>query len=310
MNRPAVWRRMLTERAAQARMAQIGAQMTTHHAPGTQAAADGDVKAAARAMWAQGDYHRFAAETVWGLGPHLVAACGISAGQRVLDVAAGTGNVAIRAAELGAEVVACDLTPENFDAGRREAKTRGVEVEWVEGDAEALPFDDGEFDVVTSLFGALFAPNHQRVADELLRVCRDGGTVAMFNFRPDGVSGDFFALFGRYAPPQPPEALPPVLWGDEQHVRELFGDRVASLEMSRHEYVERAATPQTYVDLFSQTFGPTVALRALLADQPDRAAAFDRDFLDFAERSNSGPAGGPAEYRYPYLRVLARTAIA
>lgn len=301
---------MLTEQAAQALMAQIGAQMTTQHAPGTRAAADGDVKAADRSMWAQGDYHRFAAETVWDLGPHLVAACGISAGQRVLDVAAGTGNVAIRAAELGAQVVACDLTPENFDAGRREAKARGVDVEWVEGDAEALPFDDDEFDVVTSLFGALFAPNHQRVADELLRVCRDGGTVGMFNFTPDGVSGDFFALFGRHAPALPPEALPPVLWGDEQHVRELFGDRVASLEMARHEYVERAATPQAYVDLFYETFGPTVALRALLADQPDRAAAFDRDFLDFAERWNSGPSGGPAEYRYQYLRVVARTKIA
>lgn len=306
MDRPAVWRRMLAEQAAQARIAQIGAQMTTQHAAGARATADGDVKAAARAMWAQGDYHRFAAETVWGLGPHLVAACGISAGQRVLDVAAGTGNVAIRAAELGAQVVACDLTPENFAAGRREAEARGVEVEWVEGDAEALPFDDDEFDVVTSLFGALFAPNHQRVADELLRVCRDGGTVAMINFLPEGVSRDFFALIGRYAPPLPPGALPPILWGDEGHVRDLFGDRVASLEMTRHEYVERAATPQAYVDLFYKTFGPTVALRALLADEPDRAAAFDRDFLDFAERSNSGPSGGPAEYRYQYLRVVAR----
>ena len=139
-------------------------------------------------MWALGDYHTFAKQTVWELGPVLVAACGISAGQRVLDVAAGTGNVAIRAAEAGAQVVASDLTPENFEAGRREASAREVELEWVEADAEALPFVDGEFDVVTSSFGAMFAPDHQKVADELLRVCRPGGTIGMINFTPEGLA--------------------------------------------------------------------------------------------------------------------------
>jgi ubiquinone/menaquinone biosynthesis C-methylase UbiE len=113
-----------------------------------------------------------------GFGPELVAACGISPGQRVLDVAAGTGNVAIRAAEAGATVVASDLTPENFEAGRREARDRGVELDWVEADAEALPFADGEFDVVTSSAGAIFAPDHQAVADEMLRVCRPGARSA------------------------------------------------------------------------------------------------------------------------------------
>ena len=128
------------------------------------------------------------------------AACGIAAGQRVLDVAAGTGNVAIRAAEAGAQVVASDLTPENFEAGRREARARGVELEWVEADAEALPFGDGEFDVVTSSFGAMFAPDHQAVADELLRVCRPGGTIGMLNFTPEGLGGEFFELFGATRP--------------------------------------------------------------------------------------------------------------
>jgi ubiquinone/menaquinone biosynthesis C-methylase UbiE len=112
--------------------------------------ADRALKAATRAAWALGDYHRFAKETVWELGEVLVRACGISRGQRVLDVAAGTGNTAIRAAETGADVVASDLTPENFEAGRREAEAHGVQLEWVEADAEALPFGDGEFDVVTS----------------------------------------------------------------------------------------------------------------------------------------------------------------
>ena len=215
-----------------------------------------DHKATERAMWALGDYHRFAKETVWELGPVLVEACGIAAGQRVLDVAAGTGNVAIRAAEAGAEVVASDLTPENFEAGRREARACGVELEWVEADAEALPFDDGAFDVVTSSLGAMFAPDHQRVADELLRVCRPGGTIGLLAFTPEGLGAEFFEAFARYAPPPPPGALPPILWGSEEHVRELFGDRVDSLEMTRREYVERAASPRAYIELFEQTFGP------------------------------------------------------
>ncbi|MGH2987001.1 MAG: class I SAM-dependent methyltransferase [Solirubrobacterales bacterium] len=266
----------------------------------------GDDKAEERAMWALGDYHAFAKATVWELGPVLVEACGIAAGRRVLDVAAGTGNVAIRAAEAGADVVASDLTPENFDAGRREAAARGVELEWVEADAEALPFDDDAFDVVTSSMGAIFAPDHRAVADELLRVCRPGGTIGMINFAPDGVAGEFFELFGRYAPPPPSGALPPTAWGSEEHVRTLFGDRIASLEMTRREYTERAASTGDYVALFAATFGPAVALLANLADQPERRAAMERDFAEFAERSNRGTPGGPAELPYEYLLVVAR----
>ena len=265
-----------------------------------------EIKSATRAMWAAGDYHRFAMETVWGLGPRLVDATGITAGQRVLDVACGTGNVAIRAAEAGARVVASDLTPEHFKAGREEARKRGVELEWVEADAENVPFADGEFDVVTSSLGAIFAPDHPRVADELLRVCRPGGTIGMLNFTPEGLAGDFFGMLGPYMPPPPPGALPPLLWGSEDHVRHLFGDRVTSLEMTRDTYAERAASPRDYVELFTQTFGPAVAIRSSLADDPRRAAAFDRDFLDFAARANTGAPAGPAEYRYEYLLVIAR----
>ncbi len=254
-------------------------------------------------MWALGDYHSFAKQTVWEVGPVLVEACGIRAGQRVLDVAAGTGNVAIRAAATGAEVVASDLTPENFEAGRREARAQGVELEWVEADAEALPFGDGEFDVVTSSFGAMFAPDHQKVADELLRVCRPGGTIGMANFTPEGPAADFFETLARYAPPSPEGALPPLLWGSEEHVRELFGDRAESLQLTRREYVERAASPRAYVELFKQTFGPTVALFGFLVDQPDRLASLEREFLEFATRANRGEPNGPAEYR---LRVRPR----
>jgi SAM-dependent methyltransferase len=265
--------------------------------------ADDELKTATRAAWALGDYHAFAKATVWELGPVLVEACGITGGQRVLDVASGTGNVAIRAAEAGAEVVASDLTPENFEAGRREARAHGVELDWVEADAETLPFDEDEFDVVTSSLGAIFPPDHQAVADELVRVCRPGGTIGMINFTPE--IDDFFAVFAPYGPPVQPGPTP-GMWGSEEHVRELFGDRLESLQLTRGINVERADSPRAYCELFKRTFGPVVGIYAGIADQPERAAALDRDLLDLATRANQGRVGGPAEYPYEYLLVIAR----
>jgi 2-polyprenyl-6-hydroxyphenyl methylase/3-demethylubiquinone-9 3-methyltransferase len=271
------------------------------------AGADDELKAAARTMWGLGDYDRFARQLVWDFGPELVAACRIGSGQRVLDVAAGSGNVALRAAEAGADVVACDLTPENLAAGRREAEQRSLSLEWVEADAESLPFDDASFDVVTSSVGAMFAPDHRAVADQLLRVCRPGGTIGMVNYTPEGGVGEFFELFARYGPPPPPGTLPPVLWGDEDHVRDVFGVRVESLELTRKDAVERLdGSPRDYCDFYKAHFGPVVASFAMLADDPVGTAALDRDFLDFATRFNRGPAEGPVEYRYGYLLVVAR----
>ena len=262
---------------------------------------------AARAMWALGDYHRFALSTVWSLGPVLVSACEIRAGQHVLDVAAGTGNVAIRAALAGATVIASDLTPEHFDAGRRAARAEGVDLAWVEGDAEALPFENAQFDVVTTCLGAMFAPDHRRVADELLRVCRPGGMVGMINFTPEGAGGDFFRMLAPYAPPPPAGALPPLLWGREEHVQELFGDRVESLKLTRHEYVEKAGGAREYDELFRQSFGPLVAIRASLADRPERAAQVDQEFLEFVSRRNRLPGyESRIEIPYQYLLVVAR----
>ena len=275
-------------------------------------AGPGEAAAAARPygpgmnVWALGDYHAFATRTVWSLGPVLVDACGIGDGQRVLDVAAGSGNVALRAAATGADVVAADLTPENLAAGRAEARALGVELEWVQADAAALPFADGEFDVVTSSLGAIFAPDHRAVADELVRVGRPGGTIGMINFTPEGLAAEFFELFARHAPGPAPDGPSPLLWGSEAHVRELFGDRL-SLELTRDHYVEGSPDgPAGYCELFKRTFGPVVALYAALADAPDRRAALDRDFLAFATRSNQGPPGGPAEYPYEYLLVVGR----
>lgn len=266
-----------------------------------------EVRAAVRTMWALGDYNRFATDLDSQLGRDLVEACGIGGGQRVLDVAAGSGNVAIRAAEAGADVVASDITVENMKAGEREASKRGVDLEWVEADAQALPFGDAEFDVVTSAVGAMFAPDQQAVADELLRVCRPGGTVAMANFTPDGLAAEFFGVLGPYLPPPPPGAASPLLWGKEDHVRQLFGDRVSSLEADERQLVETVpGTPVEYCEFYKQTFGPVIAAFESVEDDPQRTADLDREFFDFVTSANAGPPEGPAELRFDYLLVLAR----
>jgi ubiquinone/menaquinone biosynthesis C-methylase UbiE len=267
---------------------------------------DSEVKASHRAMWAMGDYDRFARATVWELGPVLVEACGITPGHEVLDVAAGTGNVALRAAMAGASVVASDLTPEHFESGRRAAAAAGVELAWVEGDAEALPFEDGTFDVVTSCLGAMFAPDHRAVAGELLRVCRPGGTIGMMNFTPEGTGGEFFALLAPYAPPPPPGAVAPMLWGREAHVKMLFGDQVQHLAMSRRTYVEHAPSPEAYCRLFRETFGPLIAIRASLDGDPARQAQLDGELLEAVIRWNHGRSTDPVEIPYEYLLVVAR----
>jgi SAM-dependent methyltransferase len=262
---------------------------------------DREFKAGQRAMWARGDYHEFARRTLWRFGQQLVEACAIGPGQRVLDVAAGSGNVAIRAAQAGAEVVASDLTPENFDAGRREAAAHGVRIEWVEADAEALPFADGEFDVVTSAFGAVFAPRHQVVADELLRVCRPGGTIGLaVPALPSGTGANvpvpaaLPSMFG------PVSALP---WGDEEHVRELFGDRIESLEISRRRSeLEGFATEAELRDFLKANHPVAVEMYRGLADDPElqdelalAAAMLDDAFLGMIRlwyaRSESGTFG-------------------
>jgi SAM-dependent methyltransferase len=247
---------------------------------------DRELKSRQRAMWASGDYHRFATATLWDFGPLLVAATGIRPGQRVLDVAAGTGNVAIRAAEAGADVIASDLTPENFDAGRREAAAHGVELEWVEADAEALPFRDDEFDVVTSAAGAIFAPDHQRVADELLRVCRPGGTIGMIALVPTGAVLDLLAIVSRYAGDLLADGGSPLMWGREEHVRELFGDRVESLTLERRTY---EPSPLANIEFVKLHHPLIVSLYRQLAGDRDRTAALDRELADVGRRWDGDP---------------------
>ena len=249
--------------------------------------ADRQLKAKHRALWASGDYPAVATELIPELGPELVRACGVKPGDRVLDVAAGSGNASIPAATAGGLVTASDLTPELFDAGRRIAAQRGVELEWVEADAEAMPFADNSFDVVMSCVGAMFAPHHQATADELVRVLRPGGTIGMINWTPEGFIGNLFATMKPYAPPAAPGASSPPLWGDQDHVRKLFGDRLTGLTVRRQTVrMDHCATPIEFREYWKRNYGPTIAAYRFNADRQDSAEALDRDFLTFLTKWN------------------------
>jgi 2-polyprenyl-6-hydroxyphenyl methylase/3-demethylubiquinone-9 3-methyltransferase len=269
--------------------------------------ADRALKAKHRALWASGDYPGVVTELISTLGPELVKATGVRAGQRVLDVAAGTGNVAIPAAERGARVTASDLTPELLDVGRKIAAERGVDLEWVEADAEALPFPDESFDVVLSCLGAMFAPHHQLAADELIRVCRPGGTIGLINWTPDGFIGNLFKVMGPYAPPPPPGASPPPRWGDEQYLRGLLGDRVTDIEACRQTVLmDPSATPVEFREFWKAKYGPTIAVYKFNAGDPDRVADLDRDFEQFLTRWNGSETPGQTAYDAEYLLFTAR----
>ena len=181
--------------------------------------ADAELKTKLRAMWASGDYPSMVETFLLPLGPRLVEGSGIGPGMRVLDVAAGTGNAAIPAAAQGATVTASDLTPELFEAGRARAEAEGVELEWAQADAEDLPFEDASFDAVISSIGVMFAPHHQAAADELVRVCRPGGTIGLLSWTPEGMLGALFGMMKPFMPPPPPGAQPPPLWGGEEHLQ-------------------------------------------------------------------------------------------
>lgn len=260
-------------------------------------------------VWALGDYPKLARETIASLGPRLVEACGIGAGASVLDVAAGAGNVAIPAAATGAHVTALDLAPELIAAGRVAADDAGVEVAWVEGDAQALPFDDDAFDVVTSSIGVIFAPDHARAAAELTRVCRPGGTLGLINWTPEGSVGRFFELLHHFAPPPAagePAPPSPILWGTEGYVRKLFGHDVASLAFERGAVaVDHFADVEAMAAYYRANFGPFVAAYASVADEPELTAELDRATAQLARDLNRGPDGARPHYEYEYLLVRA-----
>lgn len=263
---------------------------------------DAELKARHRGMWASGDYPDMVETFLLPLGPRLVEACGIEAGARVLDVAAGTGNASIPAAERGAEVVASDLTPELFEPGRRRAEAAGVELEWVEADAERLPFEDGSFDVVMSSIGVMFAPHHQAAADELVRVCRPGGKIGLLSWTPEGMIGALFRTMGPFAPAPPPGAQPPPLWGSEEHLGELFGERVELATVERGELeVTAFERPTDFGEHFKARYGPTIAVRAN-AEANGREGEFDEELDRFCGEWNRAEAG--AAFAMEYLLTV------
>ena len=248
--------------------------------------ADRELKAKHRTMWGLGNYTAVATEVIASLGPTLVEAAGVASDQRVLDVAAGAGNVALPAARLGAEVTASDLSPDLLARGRAMAKEAGLSLSWEEADAEALPYADASFDTVLSCVGVMFAPHHQEAADELVRVTRPGGTIGLISWTPEGFIGQMFATMKPFAPPPPPGASPPPLWGSEAHVRELFGDRVDIARMERHQLpVPVFASGAEFRDYFKANYGPTIVTYRFIADDADRVAELDAALAELGERS-------------------------
>lgn len=267
-----------------------------------QADADRALKAKHRIVWALGDYSAVAREVIPELGRVLVAESGVGPGDRVLDVAAGTGNASIEAARAGASVVASDLTPELLEIGRQDAARRGVELAFEEADAEALPYADDAFDVVLSCVGVMFAPHHEVAALELTRVARPGGRLALINWTPEGFVGQLFATMKQFVPAPPAGVQPPPLWGDEQHVRDLLGDRVTDLTMERRRLaVDRFGSGVECRDFFRDFYGPTAAAYRAVGDDEQRRGELDDALAALGEKHLDG-----GTMPWEYLLVTAR----
>jgi SAM-dependent methyltransferase len=266
-----------------------------------------DLKRAHRATWAAGDYAAIAEAITEGAAPkHLLERVGVDKRDRVLDVATGTGNVALRAAERGASVTGLDLVPELLETASVRARDLGLAVAWVVGDAEDLPFEDGSFDRVLSAFGVQFAPRHEVVAHELVRVCRPGGRIGLVSWTPEGQVGDLFRIMGRYLPAPPSYASPPSLWGSEEHVLTLFGDRVVDVEFERATTPLRFDSSEHYVSFMETYYGPTLKARERLTAE-GRWEDCRREIVELMDRRNESTEGRllvPAEY----LVVVGRAA--
>ena len=262
------------------------------------------LKEAHRKMWADGDYAAVA-RLMDEVPAHMLSAVGVDAHHRVLDVATGTGNVALRAARSGAHVTGLDLTPELLEIAAVRAAALGAEVEWVQGDAEALPFPDRSFDRVLSAFGIQFAPRHEITARELVRVCRPGGAIALANWTPEGIVGQQLAILGRYLPAPPAFASPPPLWGTEEHVRELFSTLEVGLEFERAVITNTFGSVEELLQFYETNYGPTIRAKSML----EREGRWDGCRAELAElfRSQNRSADGAAlRIEAEYMLVVAR----
>jgi SAM-dependent methyltransferase len=255
------------------------------------------LKASHRATWASGDYAAVAEAFVRDIGLRAVAKADLAPGTEVLDVATGAGNAAIPAALAGARVTGLDLVPELLDTGRELADAAGVEIDWVEGDAEALPFADERFDTVLSVLGVQFAPRHEATAQELVRVLRPGGTMVLACWTPGGFIGQIFKTMAPYLPKPPAGATSPPLYGDEDHVRALFAGAGVELSFERHTAAFHADSPVGFVAYMVEHYGPLLKARERLVAE-GRWGALRADLVALCERANVAENGfvAPSEY--------------
>ncbi|MBA0126478.1 class I SAM-dependent methyltransferase [Haloechinothrix sp. YIM 98757] len=267
-------------------------------------AAVAQLKQTHRVTWAAGEYAKVA-ELVDDVPPrHLLDLVGVAPGQEVLDVATGTGNVALRAARAGADVTGLDLAPELLDAAHRRAAEWGVTVEWVTGDAEELPLGDNRFDRVLSVLGVQFAPRHEVVARELARVCKPGGIIGLINWTPDSQVGRMLRIIGSYMPAPPPFASPPPKWGDEDHVRGLFAGTGIELEFHYGTNPFRFPSADDYMAFFEDYYGPMVKVRERLSAE-DRWGDCRDEIIGLLEELNTA-TDGTLRFEAEYTAVVGR----
>ena len=260
-----------------------------------------EFKARQRAVWDAGDYCSLSPH-IADVGQLVVERAAIRPGMTVLDVACGTGNAARPAARMGGRVVALDLVPKLLQAGRVKAESEGLELEWREGDAEELPFENARFDRVMSTFGHMFAPRHQRTAHEMARVCKRGGLIAMATWTPEGVAGEIFKASSAYMPPPPDYASSPILWGREDHVRQLFADVATGFTFERHINRIDWESLEGFREFFMSRFPPLVTARAMLGD---RFADIEAEIVEIWRQKNEA-AGGRFRLPQEYLLSIVR----
>jgi ubiquinone/menaquinone biosynthesis C-methylase UbiE len=256
----------------------------------------------AQAMWALGDYALMAEEVMAPLGPVLVAAADIGPDDLVLDVAAGSGNISIPAAATGATVISSDLTPELLARSQSRAAAQGVTLQWREANAESLPFGASQFDIVVSAIGVMFAPHHQQAADELVRVCRPGGTIGVISWTYEGFFGQMLNTLRPYQPTVRPGVPPASLWGREDYASRLLGSRVEDVSARRGMLtVDRFDSAHALHNYFKNHYGPTINAYRTIGNNPVLAATLDAQLLELAEKHLRDGVMG-----WEYLLVIAR----